>query len=396
LVVIGGGAVGYPDKGIVKPLTRKPVRTFLLILWASCLSFSSAAQLKRPDCASPIWSTDVVSNLTGARTASQGLLIDTNRAGLSFFGDQRLAVYEVDLDSELSSRRSVDVSSAFRLHASVLDADTGKLLFIKDWPTRTHNSWIRKTGGGLLVRTGEVLREYSDNFTQVGELALTGTDSCIPSVSPTGNTVMINCVDQKLKVSHFDVLDGTTFMLKYAWTESPPLYHSYSISDTGIATADFNQQHILTSKFGSRVWETFGEPFGEGCVSVPSLVSDNQLAMLACNKLFLSSAKSHLEVLDRMVGFNPSSDKIAVSETGRFAALSLNRIEVKKHLFSEASEHLAAIRIMVYDLYLKRRIMDVEVTPLAKADYDFTLSSNGSKLAILNDRKVTVCPVPIQ
>jgi hypothetical protein len=41
-------------------------------------------------------------------------------------------------------------------------------------------------------------------------------------------------------------------------------------------------------------------------------------------------------------------------------------------------------------------VLTAEVSPLPKRDYDFSLSPDGSKLAILNDRKVSVYSVPIQ
>lgn len=48
----------------------------------------------------------------------------------------------------------------------------------------------------------------------------------------------------------------------------------------------------------------------------------------------------------------------------------------------------------MYDLLQKKRILFVNIDPLPKNDYDFALSPDGSKLAILNDRNVSVCSVP--
>jgi len=69
---------------------------------------------------------------------------------------------------------------------------------------------------------------------------------------------------------------------------------------------------------------------------------------------------------------------------------------VTKHLLTEASVRLTGTRIAVYDLFQKKRILNVTVDPLPKNDYDFALSPDGSELAILDDREVSVYSVPIQ
>ena len=83
-------------------------------------------------------------------------------------------------------------------------------------------------------------------------------------------------------------------------------------------------------------------------------------------------------------------------DNGRFVAVSLDTIEVKKHFLAESSQRVTATHIVVYDLILKKQILTVNVNPLPKNDYDFALSPDGSKLAVLNDRKVSVCGVPVQ
>jgi hypothetical protein len=90
------------------------------------------------------------------------------------------------------------------------------------------------------------------------------------------------------------------------------------------------------------------------------------------------------------------ADKTAVAQNGQFAAISLDTVEQKKHFFTEPSSRLTAMQIAVYDLTLKKRVLTVDVAPLPKNDYDFALSPDGSKLAVLNDRKVSVYTVPVE
>jgi len=75
--------------------------------------------------------------------------------------------------------------------------------------------------------------------------------------------------------------------------------------------------------------------------------------------------------------------------------LSLPAIDIKKHLLTEPSVCLTGLQVAVYDLSRKQRVFTVDVDPFPKNDYDFALSPNGSKLAVLNDRRVSVYSVPV-
>jgi hypothetical protein len=59
----------------------------------------------------------------------------------------------------------------------------------------------------------------------------------------------------------------------------------------------------------------------------------------------------------------------------------------------EEYARVTAIQIRVYDMAVKKEIFTVGVSPLPRRYYDFALSPDGSRLAVLNDRKVTVWAV---
>lgn len=47
-------------------------------------------------------------------------------------------------------------------------------------------------------------------------------------------------------------------------------------------------------------------------------------------------------------------------------------------------------RILVYDITSRKRVSSVDVDPIPKSGYDFALAPDGSKLAVMNDNKMTV------
>jgi hypothetical protein len=286
------------------------MRIFRLCLLAS-IGCVCAAQPNEPDCSTPLWNEDVLHDLSGTVNLAHPVVVDPNRADIAFVSNDQLIVYEIDEDTGLSSRTSPGVSSAFRIHASVLDATSGKRLFTKDWPTRPSGSSVQPLSGGVLVRTGEILTLYSKDFTEIAKLKLPAIESCKLSVSASQQTAMVNCFDQRKNVSQYNVLEGATLHLTHSWGGSPALYHSYSISDRAIAAAQSNGSEIVLSEFGSHKWDLLwkGAPWApkskEGCViDTPMMIRDDALAF-TCQGLLrvLSTAGNAGNCLTRLSRF---------------------------------------------------------------------------------------------
>ena len=378
-----------------------------LVFWICGMSFICAAtQSPSVDSPIPLWSTPdfgMVSPNSSTLTQLKGryqALLDTNRAGIAFLDDKHVIVHEVEVDpTQLSSRRSPDISSPFRLHTILLDASSGKLLLSKEWGTRVHESSVYATNGGALLRTGNILRLLrSADLEEYQKMALPEPPCIyIVSVSASQKTVMLDCINQRANVSHFDVLDGSTLKARYSWSESPPLYHYSSISDTAIAAVDSTKHEIIVSKFGSKRWNSIGE--GNGTVPIlsafpnlPTLVSD-ELLVDNRSKFLLISIDGRL----LMTSQPPTKDnipsgvsKIVVAQGGGFVAVASQNNDVRTHLFTEASISLRSVDVAVYDLTLKQCVLNVEFAPLPTNDYDLALSPGGSMLAILDDRKISV------
>ena len=364
-----------------------------LICWI-CLfgSTCAAGESKSRDCANPLWTDEVIGDLSRARNVASPDLIDSNRAGITFLDNERLVVHEVVLNTnDLSSRQSSD-SSPFRLRASVLDVGSGKTTASAEWGTRVRESSIQTTSGGALVRTGETLRLYSRDFVQEKELTLPRSeDTYTVTVSASGKTILINSHGEHS--SHFEVLDGGTLRVRQEWSEAPPLRRLYSSSDASIAAADFNQEHILFSEFGSGRWNVIGGRPKLTCIGLPTLVTDSSLVN-GCKEFSYLSHDGSLIFQDGFPKGEALVRKIAVSQDGKAVAVSLDRTKGSDFWDTGKGIKLVATYVLVYDLPIKKRALTVEVNPLPKSDYDFALSPDGSRLAILNDRRVTVCSVP--
>jgi hypothetical protein len=97
-------------------------------------------------------------------------------------------------------------------------------------------------------------------------------------------------------------------------------------------------------------------------------------------------------------GFGKSEgleEKIAVAQNGSEVAVSLN--EWKGSTFWDAGKsQTIAKSVSVYNLAQGKRIFNIELKPSPKSDLDYALSPEGSEVAILSDRRVTVCRLPKQ
>lgn len=364
---------------------------------------------KPAESALPIWRAEVLrqgSRASKGRNRIASIIAQMsphNSPGIIFLDDRRLIVYEVLPTGTLSSRENPDSSSAFELHASVLDAATGTLLFTKDWGARSHDSSIQVTTGGILVRTGDVLRILASDFSEIRRLTFPDSsdrhdpmhcDQRIMSVSPTRKTLMLNCYNTTLHFSRLDVWDGSTFRQTRAWSDAP-LVHRYSISDVGIATSDPNQQRILFTEFGSGSWESVGKSFDVACVSQTVFLNNNVLAKGGCNELSLLTVEGKILMTDHPEKRETlGDDKIAVAQSGGILAASL--AQGKGGGFFDTDVRRTRMRVAVYDSSLKKRVLTVDVVPLPESNYEFALSPDGSKLAILNDRNVSVYSVPTE
>jgi hypothetical protein len=343
-----------------------------------------------------------VGELRGARNPGTPLLLDANRAGLVYLDGERLIVHETDLVGGLSSPVSPDVQSAFHLHAFVLDAHTGIVIDTKNWPTRSRESSIAVSSGAILVRTGEVLRFFSKDFEPVADVtlaapargpAMSGVVKEIISTSVTGKTILVNAYNQRLRTSNLMILDGQTLKKKFFWSESPPLLNFYTVSDSQIAVVDKSLTHLEAAGFGTGDRKPFGDLDGKACrngLAAPVWATEDSIMVPSCRELLLVSAGSAPQILDKFANAERHTRKIVVSQDGKFAALVLDIVETKHRLFAENEEKIVAKKMAVYSLALHKRILTIPVTPIPEVDFDFAISPNGSQLAVLTDRRVSV------
>lgn len=348
----------------------------------------------------PLWSRDVIQYLSGPWNGHSRDFAGTEPPGIEFLDNSRLIIYETDPLEQLASRKNPDISSSHELHMSVLDPDSGKVLITKDWPTRAHGSYILVTSGGILVRTGEILRLCSPEFVQVREVPFAssnGYERWELRVSASRKTFLIQHNTQAS--TRLEVLDGNTFEVKQTWVE-PRFYQvPPSISDHQLIEPTYEKRRlgVIISEFGTANWRPiWWMPLPKTCSNTPWFVT-NDLVIFGCTEVVLLTKEGEVlmtEPLDKdeyttMDMISPHFS-VAPSENGKFAAVPISHISG----IALDMAHDTARRVMVFNLSRRMRVLTVAMTPLTKVHYSIALSPDGSKLAILNDKQVSVYSVP--
>lgn len=390
---------------------------FLCFLISACLLVS---QPSSPQSESPAWTREVLRQEFPPLKAK----LLPPRPGIIFLDNQRLIVYETVWTGDLSSRVSPDIRSTYQLSASVINAQSGKTLFDKHWGTRVVGSTIQVAEGGILVQSGTELRILSGDFTEIRKIILPDSSDdpnaqnhCYSqpiSVSPTGQSIIMNCVGYVglHGFSRLEVLNGMTFAPEYTWTESQPLYlgnGNYSISDEGIVAG------LKLRQFGSNVWQTFIEARQTGALNTSdersplTFVTNSSLICFCYGGISVISTTGRILTTQPLwYGATIGDDKgqprttiirnvkVAVAQGGHFVAVSFDRWKFKTHIFTEYSDRHLSTQVLVCDSSLKACPLIADISPLPKwnSDYDIALSPDGSKLAVLNGRKVSVYLVP--
>ena len=170
------------------------IRTLCLIVPFWWAGWAIVTQSKAPENPAPSLNEEVIEDLHSNRPErlSPDALLDINIAGVTFLNNQELIVYALEPSGHLSSRRSHETSSAFRLRVRILDIQSGKTLLTKDVNALPHGVAVQVTTGGVLINTGEIVRLYSTDFAKFRDLTSPGGegDLSIMSVSPTGKTII--------------------------------------------------------------------------------------------------------------------------------------------------------------------------------------------------------------
>jgi len=386
-----------------------------LVLCLLIGSFGIALTSKSSDVDLPIWKREILRSV-GSEGPRKENLWDRDRAGLAFVKDQELLAYGVYRENEgFSSRKEPALTNPFLLHAWLIDSRSGDIEDQKEWGTHVHDSAVHATSVGVLVKTGGIVKVYSRDFKQARDLPLPldASSRIAVNVSSSGKTIMIDQRAFRLGNAfhdRLDVFDAQSLSRRYSWDQSPPFRPSgdaYSISDNGIVAATSNGRNILYAQFGSSQWRLILDDQSRTCIAgFPTIVTNDLIAIL-CKELTVLTTKGEFYSIHRQNDSNNDAEMgtrscqsvpfgigNTVSSGAPVLAFTLPLFKEKKFLLREADLCLVGLQIVAFDLNLRKQVLKLNINPPPTEAYDFALSPDGSKLAVLVDRTVYLYAIP--
>ncbi len=266
-----------------------------LVAWLFLTWLAQETPRKIADAPKPLWNANVVKTIgplgnffnKNGKHMQEDVRFDP--PGITFLDNDHLIVYEAEPTGELSSRDDPGHSS-YVLHMSVLDAKTGKTVLSKDWPLHPYNQFFWKhsihvTSGGVLVRTGDILRVCSREFADLRQWPLSDSDAYegwLITTSPSRKTVLLNHYTRTQ--SRFSVVNGETFRVEQSWSDSRAPLGDYSISDDQRIALRSANLGFSTSQFRTGNWRSTGLP-RKSCPAEPWFVAADSF-VYGCDREF--------------------------------------------------------------------------------------------------------------
>jgi hypothetical protein len=325
-------------------------------------------------------------------------------------------VHKSEGKPEVSSRSVKDSTLPFRLRAVFLNASTGRIGTVKDWPTDSRMARIIAVHNGKFVTlAGSELTLYQPNLNAIKSIALpqVGPVGWLPHRSPSGKSVLLSSAERR-KASWIWVETDTLEILS-SWEDNPSGY--LTISDQGIATSTCWSGHECLSL-------AVNANDSSACTSVgPKCDSEIKIRGLSGNWKTIGSGEEHqyLRFINNSMIFVPGKDTGRVIglegkllfeeprihrswgcwETGVLPAADGRRFVIPSCLWKggvpslDIGGHPVLKQIFVYNVGSDIQSTAFEVKgPKVKDQMQFAISPDGSKLAILNNEFVEVFNLP--
>jgi hypothetical protein len=325
-------------------------------------------------------------------------------AGLAFLNAEDLLVFQnVKVNQKLTSREKLDPDAPFQLQISVLDVKSGTAKVSKEWATRPGDWDAKATQAGVVVRTYDVLRFLTPSLSEIHSTKIEPApkhylflpnSEALPQVlnfriMSSADRSRLLLIQEAEGARLATVLDGASLRVVNHWTEKPERRFYASISNAAVAAIDRNSESLLVKGFGQGAWSKM--PRQSNRIRTVAFVNEDMLAS-GCNEMLLETLDGNV-VLRSQVGKRNSLEKVTVSTDESAMAAAFNDVHGGGLFDTDISR--SGVTIVVYDMLRKIERARVEVSPLPYlCNFDLALSPDGSRLAVLSDRTVTVYSVP--
>ena len=340
-----------------------------------------------------IRSADLKNELCDAKAQQ----VNSPLSGVDFISDNEVLIYTVCREGVALSRRDrFQATDPNHLKAVALDLSTGAVKQHFDWPTHGHDSSISVThAGDLLVRRDNLLQVFSPEGKLLAGLWITklGVDSVMMfTMSPAVETIAVaaSSVDANGRLfAGSGALDARNLHMVNKWPSESGLW-SIAASPLAAAQTVGSGPELEVRDFKTAQWQKVAKS-NDRSIFQPVFVSDSEFAVPIEDSVEMFNISG-----DRAAKFPcPNALKVAVSRDGGVlvAMCVRNRVGATSILPTYGGQ-FGVITFEVYRLSPQQLLGAVTEAMSPAFRYDFALSPSGSRLAVVDNLKVSVYEVP--
>src|ERR1019366_162003 len=302
----------------------------------------------------------------------------------------------------LSSRDQSSPDYPYHLRAFFFSGRQGGQTASMDWPAleSSHLAILSAAGGRFLVFTGTSLELYSEQHVKIKEYPIERTENETReyrtlSVGPDGETALLihSLNSPSSNHYHFDLLRTDTL---------EPVFQS----DGNLSTLSFSGDRF-TARTGNIVWmhAAKNDPVmiyqaPRTICWEPTFVSLDTYIIAErtrqqCDSFELISIDGRPLLEQRFEGEELSNLTSTVNggSHGHGSAFAISSQSLRGGHF-DTTPTVTRERIRVYDIASRQLIAALDVNPLPKVFFTFTVSPDGSLLAVLTDTTLRVYRLP--
>lgn len=327
--------------------------------------------------------------------------------GVRFLSNTDLVAYSTVLNDIAVKKQNGPASTGqyvLRLMALSEVADDKKPI-VAEWPAYRIPAVMANSSGQAVVQTGNILRLVAPDLhvSKVWE----GPDLLLPSyngssstISPSGNTLLYESVSFTSTpatriASDVRVLDARTLEVKAEWQAGFMLY-PFSLSDSGILKSDSSGSGEVYFREFSGKWQLFADRKSLKCWILDFF--DELRVLSACGKeLALLSLDGRI-LSKQTLGsksYGNLGGKIARAKERKTVVLDLTKFRGDLLDITWISRRT----VLVVDVERKQTLLSINIKPLpttvgTDAKFDFDISPDGSRVAVLVNSTVKLYKVP--
>jgi hypothetical protein len=315
-------------------------------------------------------------------------------AGVDFVSENEVLVYTVcRLDTIALSRRDRFLDTdPYHLKAVIVNISTGVIERRFNWPTRGKGSGLYVThSGDLLLHRDNMLELLSMDGRFFQHSQVTGTtpdDNIFVWASHFSDLIAVSegSVASDSPETNTAILNSRNLHLLQRWRDNADVW-SLAVSPREVVRTAIDGTLLVKRSLPSGRWSILSKgPFRS--FGVPIFVNDRTFAVPVRDNLLLYDTANGEQTTF------PCTSAIRVEASRNASTLGVLCAKFTNYLMEIGRPKLSDASVDIYELPGTQRLASIPLKPGPSFGFDFAISPEGSKLAVVDHMSVSLFDIP--